>query len=222
MPVTEAFLDQFYYRMGGNNSLVISPDQARHYAQVYGAYAVTAGNRTFLPDENLQEADLSFDRHWSPSDERYAAYINAYTSKTAEENALVRKRRAIWNGVLGLAAAGGDTNAITVSLAQTSAQVNAALSDAYNARLIRYLEEGKVCRLSTKVVLCYNTYDALSPFFGAARTVIYPSRITNHCPSACGTVTGYCDTDTGTRYSDIETAERSNCRPATDKDKSSR
>jgi hypothetical protein len=95
---------------------------------------------------------------------------------------------------------------------------NNAAAKSAQGRLAKYAREGKICELPEDARHCHVSTTWTTSYGGAGRTTIISHTPTRNssCPAPCKFAQGYCNMKTGVVYGDIEVAERSNCRAATE------
>lgn len=109
------------------------------------------------------------------------------------------------------------SNPTSLGFAVAAGPLNAAMAAQQRDRFAKYAREGKVCRMRDEVRHCYVSTTWVTGYGGSiGRTMITTSTPTRHssCAEPCKFHEGYCNMQTGARYSDAESAERANCRDA--------
>jgi len=108
-------------------------------------------------------------------------------------------------------------NPTSLGFAVAAGPLNAAMAAQQSSRFAKYAREGKVCQMRDAVRHCHVSTDWVTGYGGRiGRTMIMTSTPTRRssCAEPCKFHEGYCNMETGARYPDAESAERANCRDA--------
>jgi hypothetical protein len=155
-------------------------------------------------------------RNFSGSEQFLRAFLESGVWNVAFHEDFLQQQRAratldsFWNTIKAMGNYPGGVVMAT--------SLNEAMAAQQRSRFAEYAREGKVCQMRDAVRHCYVSTTWTTGYGGRiGRTMIMTSTPTRHssCADPCKFQEGYCNMETGARYGDAESAERANCRVAT-------
>ena len=154
-------------------------------------------------------------RNFSASEQFLRAFLDSGVWNVAFHEDFLQEQRA--QATLGsfwdtLKAMGNYPGGIVMATS-----LNEAMAAQQRSRFATYAREGKVCQMRDAVRHCHVSTTWTTGYGGRiGRTMIMTNTPTRHssCADPCKFHEGYCNMETGARYADAESAERANCRDA--------